>query len=84
MTVGQEVPRHVWVPELAKRIITRHRADGGCEQCRDGGCEADVPDGGEPAGPVRARRSPATRRPAGRAAGGYRLKMPAGAVGMGS
>jgi hypothetical protein len=35
-----EVPRHVWVPQLAKRIITRHRTDGRCDQCRDNGCPA--------------------------------------------
>ena len=40
MTLEQELPRHVWVPALAKRIIVRHWTDGRCENCREGGCES--------------------------------------------
>jgi hypothetical protein len=40
MAVEKELPRHVWVPALAKRIITRHWAIGRCERCQDGGCES--------------------------------------------
>jgi hypothetical protein len=40
MAMEMEVPRHVWVPQLAKRIIVRHRTDGRCDQCRDDGCPA--------------------------------------------
>lgn len=35
-----EAPRHVWVPELAKRIITRHLAGTACDQCGENGCTA--------------------------------------------
>jgi hypothetical protein len=33
--IEQEVPRSVWVPEAAKRIIRRHWILGYCDRCRD-------------------------------------------------
>jgi hypothetical protein len=40
MPMEKEVPRHVWVPQLAKRIIREHWADGRCEKCQGSGCDS--------------------------------------------
>ncbi|GAB3813289.1 hypothetical protein GCM10027605_56610 [Micromonospora zhanjiangensis] len=37
--VEQPVPREVWIPALAKRIITAHRDVGHCNKCRTGSME---------------------------------------------
>jgi len=40
MAIERELPRQLWVPWLAKRIITLHRTRGRCEKCADDGCAA--------------------------------------------
>jgi len=40
MPMGREVPPEVWLPRLAKMIITRHWLLGRCGNCRADGCES--------------------------------------------
>lgn len=38
--LDEEVPREVWVPALAKRIITQHHGQGGCARCWGDRCQS--------------------------------------------